>query len=217
MRPYVDRMDAGRNLSERLFRYHRAPNTIVLGLPRGGVVVAAAVAKQLELPLDVFCVRKLGTPGYEELAMGAVSGCGAQILNLDIIEKLGIKESQIQKETEIELQELKRREGFYRCDRPPLSLAGKHVILVDDGLATGATLKAAIFAIYEAKPKKLTVAVPVGAGDSCIELEQQVDEMICPFRPEPFRAVGRWYEDFSETPDEQVKELLASPSAAPPC
>lgn len=215
MRPYADRNDAGKKLSERLLRYAGEKDAIVVGLPRGGVVVAWEIAKRLGLPLDVFVVRKLGAPGHEELAMGAIASQGTQVLNRDIIEKLNISEERIEEEILTELAELDRREMYYRSERKPVAFAGKHVMLIDDGLATGATLKAAVLAIRELGPRKITVAVPVGASDSCLEIEQEVDEMICPFRPEPFRAVGHWYGEFQPTEDDEVKNLLSAPTTFP--
>lgn len=212
MIPYLDRHDAGKKLAVRLAHYANKPDAIVLGLPRGGLVVAWELARALKLPLDIFTVRKLGTPGHEELAMGAVAGHGAQVLNRDVIERLKISDEQIEEEISAETQELARRESLYRGGRTALPLRNRHVILVDDGLATGATLKAAVLALQELGPRRITVAVPVGPSDTCIEIEQEVDEMICPFRPDPFRAVGHWYETFEPTPDEEVTSLLHRPT-----
>lgn len=213
MRPYADRHDAGRKLAVRLAGYQGEKDGIVLGLPRGGVVVAFEIAKFLGLPLDIFTVRKLNTPGFEELAMGAVASQGVQVFNRQIIERLHISQEAIDHEVANELDEISRRELLYRQGRSSLAVKNRHVILVDDGLATGATLKAAILALHQLAPRKITVAVPVGASDSCIEIEREVDEMICPFKPEPFRAVGHWYDEFDSTDDEIVTELLHSPTS----
>lgn len=216
MRPYADRQDAGKKLALRLASYQGEKDGLVLGLPRGGVVVAYEIAKFLGLPLDIFTVRKLNTPGFEELAMGAVASQGAQVFNRQIIERLNISQSAIDQEVSNELAEISRRETLYRQGRCPLPVKNRHVILVDDGLATGATLKAAILALHQLGPRKITVAVPVGAADSCIEIEREVDEMICPFKPEPFRAVGHWYDEFDSTRDDVVTELLRSPTSTHP-
>jgi len=205
---YRDRSEAGQVLSTLLRRYTDRQDVIVLGLPRGGVPVAAEVAHALHAPLDVFLVRKLGLPGHEELAMGAIASGGVRVLNDDVICALQVSDDVIETVAEAERQELQRRERLYRGDRPPLDVAGKTVILVDDGLATGASMRAAVAALKQAGPARVVVAVPVGSVDTCAELRTSADEVVCAYMPEPFRAVGLWYEDFSQTTDEEVRELL---------
>src|SRR5262245_47461921 len=205
---YRDRSEAGHVLASKLARYADQPDVIVLALPRGGVPVAAEVAHALHAPLDVFLVRKLGLPGHEELAMGAIASGGVRVLNDDVICALQVSHDVIESVAEAERQELQRRESLYRGDRPPLDVAGKTVILVDDGLATGASMRAAVAALKQAGPARVVVAVPVGSVDTCAELRNSADEVVCAYMPEPFRAVGLWYEDFSQTTDEEVRELL---------
>jgi predicted phosphoribosyltransferase len=182
---------------------------LVLALPRGGVPVAYEVAKALEAPLNVFLVRKLGVPGYPELAMGAIASGGIRVLNEDVVDHLGIPEYVIDRIAEIEQAELERREGAYRGDRPEPNVRGKTVILIDDGLATGSTMRAAVSALRQQGPAWIVVAVPVSASQTCNEYRMGADEIICAQTPEPFLGVGQWYDDFSQTTDEEVRDLLA--------
>lgn len=205
---YRDRSDAGRELAKKLADYRDRDDVMVLALPRGGVPVAYEVARALRTPLDVFVVRKLGTPGQPELAMGAIAPGGVRILNNDVVEALGIPESMIEEVTRIEAEELQRRERQYRGARPPLDVRGKTVILADDGLATGSTMRAAAAALRQAGAQKIVVAVPVAPASSCESLRSEVDELVCGATPEPFWAVGQWYRDFEQTSDEEVRELL---------
>jgi erythromycin esterase-like protein/predicted phosphoribosyltransferase len=208
---FRDRRDAGRKLAGKLGAYAKRPDVLVLALPRGGVPVGFEVARALEAPLDVFVVRKLGVPGYEELAMGAVGSGGVRVLHKEMVERLGIPENLIDQVTAREQKELARREDLYRDGQPPPDVRGKTVILVDDGLATGATMQAAIEALRQQKPEAIVVAVPVAPAETCEELRKLADEVICAFTPEPLYAVGRWYQDFSQTSDEEVRELLKEP------
>ena len=205
-----DRTEAGRMLGEVLARrYAGREDVIVLALPRGGVPVAYEVARRLHAPLDVFVVRKLGVPGHEELAMGAIASGGALILNDEVIKALRVPQEEIDRVADNERAELVRREREYRDDRPAPGLDGRTVILIDDGLATGASMMAAVRAIEAQKPRTLVVAVPVAAPQTYAEFQRQVDEMVCLMLPEPFYAVSAWYEDFSQTTDEEVRDLLA--------
>ena len=211
MRPHYfrDRHDAGQLLATQLARYTNRADVVVLALPRGGVPVAFEVAKALSVPLDVFLVRKLGVPGYEELAMGAIASGGVRVLNEQIVNALGIPEDVIDAVASWEQQELERRERIYRGDRPPPDVQSKTVILIDDGLATGATMQAAVRALRQQEPARIVVAVPTAAPETCEQFKAEADEVICAITPEPFYAVGLWYEDFSQTTDEDVRELLA--------
>jgi putative phosphoribosyl transferase len=211
---FHDRREAGRLLAERLARYAGADDVLVLGLPRGGVPVAFEVARALRAPLDVFVVRKLGVPGYPELAFGAVASGGVRVLNEHVVAAVGLDEEAIERVAERELAEVERREREYRGDRPPLELRRKVVILVDDGLATGASMRAAALAARELGPEQVIVAVPVAADQTCDEFRHDVDEVVCAFTPEPFYAVGLWYENFEQTSDEEVRELLRQPAVA---
>jgi predicted phosphoribosyltransferase len=206
---FRDRTEAGRLLATRLAAYANRPDVIVLALPRGGMPVAYEVARALGAPLDVFIVRKLGVPGYEELAMGAVATGGVRVLNDQVVSGLRIPDYVIDAVAAWEQQELARREQLYRGDRPPPDVRGRTVILVDDGLATGATMHAAIKALRQQEPAHIVVAVPTASLETCNELRSEVDDIICAITPEPFYAVGLWYEDFSQTTDEEVRELLA--------
>ncbi len=206
---YRDRSDAGRVLATQLTAYANRSDVLVLALPRGGVPVAYEVAKALHAPLDVFIVRKLGVPGHEELAMGAIATGGVCVLNEDVVQMLRIPDKVIEAVIAKEQQELERREHLYRDDRPPPDVRDCTIILIDDGLATGATMRAAIKALRQQHPARLVVAVPVAAPPTCEELGAQVDEIICAKTPEPFYGVGYWYEDFSQTTDEEVHALLA--------
>jgi putative phosphoribosyl transferase len=205
---YRDRFQAGQVLASKLAPYRDQSDVIVLGLARGGVPVAFEVAQSLHAPLDVFIVRKLGFPGQEELAMGAVATGNVQVLNADVVGSLHVPEQLIQTVAAEELKELKRRESRYRGDRLAPQIEGKTVILVDDGLATGTSMRAAIQALRKQHPDRIVVAVPVGAIDTCDALRSEVDDLICAATPEDFFAVGVWYEDFTPTSDEQVQILL---------
>jgi putative phosphoribosyl transferase len=205
---FQDRRDAGRALAAKLRAYANRPDVLVLALPRGGVPVAFEVAHALKAPLDLFLVRKLGVPGYEELAMGAIATGGIRVLNRDVAEGLRIPPAVIDAVAAREQEELERRESAYRGNRPPPDVRGKTVILVDDGLATGSTMRAAVAALRQQEPAEIVVAVPVGAPSTCDEFRDEADQVVCAVTPEPFLAVGYWYEDFSQTTDEEVRELL---------
>ena len=206
---FKDRYAAGRALAGRLLTPYRGwPGLLVLALPRGGVPVGYEVARALGGELDVFLVRKLGVPGHEELAMGAIASGGVRVLNEDVVRMLGISQEEIDDATRTEAAELERRERAYRDDRPHPRVEGRTVILVDDGLATGATMRAAAMALRQQRPAELAVAVPVAAEQTCEQFRTEVDRIICAFTPEPFHAVGLWYEDFSQTTDEEVRALL---------
>jgi erythromycin esterase-like protein/predicted phosphoribosyltransferase len=210
---FRDRRDAGRLLAEKLAAYASRPDVLVLALPRGGVPVAYEVGRALGAPLDVFVVRKLGVPGYEELAMGAIATGNVRVLNDRLIERLGMPDHVIDAVTARERQELARRERLYRGGRPPPDVRGRTVILIDDGLATGATMQAAIEALRQQNPARIVVAVPTAAPETCKEMKAMADDVICAITPEPFEAVGRWYQDFSQTTDEEVSALLGRTSA----
>ncbi len=208
MQKYADRQEAGRVLAEHLKHYANRQHTIVLGLPRGGVPVAYEIAKALFLPLDVFIVRKLGVPGHEELALGAMASGGVTVFNEEIIRDLHISKTKIDHVIENEKKEIERREIKYRGSRPFPDLSKKTIILIDDGIATGATMRAAIASLKAKDVARLVVAVPVAAGDTCQQLTPLVDEFVCPLRPENFYAVGAWYEDFAQTSDDEVAVLM---------
>jgi predicted phosphoribosyltransferase len=205
---FKNRVDAGRKLAKELSKYASRSNVLVLALPRGGVPVAFEVAKELNVKMDVFIVRKLGVPGNEELAMGAIASDNIIVLNEDVIRSFQISKQVIDAVAAKELRELERRERIYRGNRPKPNISGSTVILIDDGLATGATMRAAAAALKTKNPTKIVIAVPTGAADTCRFFEGQVDEVICVTTPEPFYGVGAWYEDFSQTTDEEVCELL---------
>jgi putative phosphoribosyl transferase len=207
--PFRDRAEAGRYLATKLAAYRGRPNLLVLALPRGGVPVGYEVATALHAPLDVFIVRKLGVPGHEELAIGAIASGGAQVLDHYLIRELGIPEQEIARVITAEQRELERREQEYRGNRPPVIVTGHTVILVDDGLATGYTMRAAVAALKQEGAAETIVAVPVAPVDTCEALRAEVDEVVCAVTPEPFMAVGLWYRDFRQTTDEEVRELLA--------
>ena len=211
---YRDRIDAGRQLAARLSDYANRDDVLVLALPRGGVPVAYEVAKALRVPLDIFLVRKLGVPGYEELSMGAISTGGVRVINDEVVNYLGIPGEVIDAVAADELRELERRERAYRGDRPEPDVQSKTVILIDDGLATGSTMRAAAAALRQKNPARVVVAVPVSASQTCDEYRMGVDEIICAKTPEPFLGVGQWYDDFSQTTDEEVRQLLARAEAA---
>jgi len=205
---FRDRAEAGRVLAKRLKRAITARDILVLALPRGGVPVGFEIAQAFQADLDVILVRKLGVPGQEELAMGAIASGGVRVLNQALIKELRIPAAAIDRVTEREQKEIARREAFYREGRPPLPVAKHTVVLVDDGLATGATMLAAARAVAAQGPEKTVVAVPVASPDACEEFREHVDQVICAETPEPFQAVGVWYEDFSQTSDEEVRDLL---------
>lgn len=211
--PYSDRREAGRRLAGALGAYAGRDDVLVLGLPRGGVPVAYEVARALDAPLDVFVVRKLGVPGHEELAMGAIASGGVRVLVPEVVDMLGIGPRQIDEVADAEYRELERRERLFRGGRPAPDYAGRIVILVDDGLATGATMRAAVQALRELGPRRIVVAVPAGAGETCAELSRIADDVICAATPEPFQAVGLWYRDFTQTTDDEVHALLADAAA----
>lgn len=208
MRAFRDRRDAGRQLAQRLDSYAGRPDVIVLALPRGGVPVGYEVATRLGVPLDVLVVRKLGVPGHSELAMGAIASGDVRVLDESIVDMLGIPREAVEYVEQQERAELVRREQAFRAGRPPLDVAGKTVIIIDDGLATGASMAAAIDAIRTRDPARVVVAVPVAPPDTCEKLGERADEMICLYTPEWMHAVGLWYEDFSQTTDAEVRELL---------
>ena len=203
-----DRAEAGQMLAARLAAYARRPDVLVLGLPRGGVAVAYEVAVALDAPLDVFLVRKLGVPGYEELAMGAIASGGARVLNDEVVKELEIPDGIIELVVAQEQKELLRRERLFRKEKPPLDARGRAVIIVDDGLATGATMREAVMALRCHQPARIIVAVPVGTAEACADLLPLVDELVCLFKPEPFYAIGLWYADFAQLADAEVCEYL---------
>jgi putative phosphoribosyl transferase len=212
---FRDRAEAGRLLGERLQPdYAGTPDLLVLGLPRGGVPVAFEVARMLDAELDVYVVRKLGVPGHEELAMGALASGGVRVLNDDVVASLEIPEEAIARAVAAENAELERREREYRGERAPVDVTGRTVILVDDGLATGATKRAAALAVRSQQPERVVVAVPVAADATCAEFRGDVDDVVCVHTPEPFYAVGLWYDDFAPTSDDEVRDLLARSASA---
>lgn len=209
---YRDRREAGQVLAQALDHYRGRAETVVLALPRGGVPVGYEVARLLELPLDVFLVRKLGAPGHRELAMGAIASGGTAVINEDVVRRLRISPRAIEEVTRAEGSELERRQEVYRKARPPVAVQGKTVILVDDGLATGATMRSAIRALRLQEPARLVMAVPVAPWETCRELQEEADEVICAATPAAFHAVGTAYQDFSQVTDEEVTDLLAATS-----
>jgi predicted phosphoribosyltransferase len=211
---YRDRREAGQRLATRLEEYAGQPNTLVLGLPRGGVPVAYEVARHLGLPLDIFVVRKLGVPGHEELAMGAIASGGVCVLNESVILDLGVRGETVLRVREREARELERRERALRGDRPPLDVYGATVIVVDDGLATGATMRAAVAALRRRHAARIIVAVPVAATETCEVLAREADRCVCAALPVDFLGVGAWYQDFTQTEDTEVQVLLADALAA---
>jgi predicted phosphoribosyltransferase len=206
---FHDRSEAGRVLADKLASYADRPDLLVLALPRGGVPVAYEVAQALHAPLDVFLVRKLGLPGQEELAMGAIASGGTRVLNEEVVSKLNVPEEVIDMVAAEEQQELSRRERDYRDGRTPPNVRGRTIILVDDGLATGSTMRAAVAALRQQGPARIVVAVPVGALETCGDLQHEADAVVCAQTPHPFYAVGAWYDNFSQTTDEEVRDLLA--------
>jgi putative phosphoribosyl transferase len=211
---FHDRTEAGRLLARELERYSGRDDVVVLALPRGGVPVGYEVAKALGAPFDVFVVRKLGVPGHRELAMGAIASGGLIVVDQELVRRLGIPEELIPRAIADELRELERREAAYRGDREPPQLEGKTVILVDDGLATGATMRAAALAVRERNSARVIVAVPVAPAETRERLRDDVDDVVCALTPEPFYAVGFWYDDFSQTSDDEVRELLGRAAKA---
>ena len=209
---FADRIEAGQILAAKLSAYRDRDDVMVLALPRGGVPVAAEVAGALNVPFDVFVVRKLGVPGHEELAMGAIASGGVRQVNRDVVDALGIPENVIDAVAVREQLELERREQAYRGQRPPLSLINKTLILVDDGLATGSTMRAAVMAARQQQPARVIVAAPVGAVSACADLATEADDVVCVRTPEPFVAVGMWYRDFTPTTDHEVRSLLGTDS-----
>ncbi|RKG75132.1 phosphoribosyltransferase [Corallococcus exercitus] len=210
MELFRDRFDAGRALGQRLrVLLGDSTDVLVLALPRGGVPVGFEVARMLGVPLDVFVVRKLGTPGHEELAMGAIATGGVTVLNEGIVRRLGIPQVAIAAAVEREARELARRERLFRAGRPPARVWGRTVILVDDGLATGSTMRAALRALRQQEPARTVVGVPVGAPETCAAFRGEADAVVCVHTPARFFAVGQWYEDFTQTTDDEVRELLA--------
>jgi len=205
---FKDRHDAGQFLAKKLEPYANRGDILVLALPRGGVPVGFEIARHLHAPFDIFIVRKLGVPIYEELAMGAIASGGVRVLNNEVVRRLGISSAMIDAVAAEQEQELKRREQEYRGDRKPAEIRGKTVILVDDGLATGASMRAAVRALKQQNPKRIVVAVPVGAPETCAQFEDEVDEVLCGIEPTDFGAVGAWYEDFTQTTDDEVRYLL---------
>jgi putative phosphoribosyl transferase len=206
---YKNRIDAGRQLATKLKKHADKPDVVVLALPRGGVPVGYEVARALRAPLDVFLVRKLGVPGREELAMGAIATGGVRVINEDVVDELRIPATWIDMAAGDEMPELRRREQAYRDGRPFPDVNNKIVILVDDGLATGATMRAAVAALRRMGPSQIVVAVPVGAPQTCDEFRDVADEVVCDQQPDPFWAVGSWYRDFEQTTDDEVRQLLA--------
>jgi putative phosphoribosyl transferase len=214
MRRFLDRADAGRVLAGELHRHANQEDTLVLALPRGGVPVAHEIARELNAPLDIFMVRKLGFPGHEEFALGAIASGGVRVLNPQAFNLADFSDEEINAIVAREMLELERREHIYRGDRSVSEVREKTVILVDDGLATGSTMRAAVQALRLLGPKRIVVAVPVGSADACEMLSREADEVVCAAIPEPFHAVGEWYVDFGQTSDEQVHELLDEPHFA---
>jgi predicted phosphoribosyltransferase len=215
MMQFRNRAEAGQQLAKRLMKYAGRPDLLVLALPRGGVPVGYEVAQALNAPLDVFVVRKLGVPGHEELAMGAIASGGVRVVNGEVIESLRIPNEVIDAAAARELRELERRERAYRDDRPAPDVQGRTVILVDDGIATGSTMKAAIEALRQLEASRIVVAVPTAALSTAREMQRDVEELIAVMTPADFSGVGQWYEDFSQTTDEQVRDLLESASRLP--
>lgn len=207
-RLYRDRFDAGKRLAGLLGAYAHRRDVLVLALPRGGVPVAFEVAKALSAPLDVFLVRKLGVPGHEELAMGALASGGICVLNEEVTSSLRIPDQVIDRVREQEQRELIRRERLYRDDRPAPEVSGRTIMLIDDGLATGASMRSAAIALRQRDPARLVIAVPVASPSACLDLQCKVDEIVCALTPDSFFGVGQWYEDFSQTSDQEVHDLL---------
>ena len=213
MKGYADRQAAGRELATHLERYADRRDAIVLGLARGGLPVAVEVARALRLELDVFLVRKLGVPGHEELAMGAIASGGVRVVNEQVLERVAAASEAIDAIGAREQQELERRERTYRDGRAPVDVTGRTAILVDDGLATGASMRAAVEALKQRGAAEIVVAVPVAPQSTCAELEREADAVVCACTPEPFTAVGAWYDDFTEVTDDDVRRILSEVDA----
>jgi putative phosphoribosyl transferase len=206
---FRDRTEAGQLLAQKLREYANRGDVVVLALPRGGVPVGFEVARALNAPLDVFVVRKLGVPGHEELAMGAIASGGVRVLNQDVVRALGISRGLVDLVAEREQRELQRREREYRDGRASVDIRDRTVILVDDGLATGSSMRVAAIALKKKGPAEIVIAVPVAARETCAEFRSVVDKVVCAATPEPFHAVGQWYRDFSQTSDQEVRDLLS--------
>jgi putative phosphoribosyl transferase len=215
---FADRAEAGRHLAAALSEFNGRADVLVLALPRGGVPVAFEVARALDVPLDVFIVRKLGVPGHEEFAMGAIASGGVQLVDDAVIRQLGLNDRDIQRVVATERRELERRARQYRGDRPLPDIASRTVILVDDGLATGSSMRVAVAALRQEHPSRIVVAVPIAPPETCDALRREADDVVCAVTPEPFYAVGMWYEDFRQTTDEEVHDLIerARRELAPP-
>jgi predicted phosphoribosyltransferase len=211
---FRDRAHAGRELAAKLSHYANQPGVLVLALPRGGVVVAFEVARALNAQLDVFLVRKLGVPGQRELALGAIASGGIRVLNEEVLQALPVSEEMIEYIAAAEQRELERREQVYRGGRPAPEVRGRTIILVDDGIATGSTMRAAVRALRQQQPERVVVATPVAPAEACQELAQEADEVVCLDSPEPFYAISQWYEDFAQTSDDEVRDLLERASGA---
>ena len=207
---FRNRSEAGKLLAQSLSAYANSSEVLVLGLPRGGVPVAFEVAKALKVPLDICLVRKLGVPGHKELAMGAIASGDVIFINEDVVQSLGISQKDIERVIATERRELKRRERVYRSGQSAPNIQGKTIILIDDGIATGSTIRAAFATLRQQQPQKIVLAIPVAPAKACHSLKAEVDELVCLFTPEWFCAIGLWYEDFAQTSDEQVRQLLAS-------
>jgi predicted phosphoribosyltransferase len=214
-RPFTDRHTAGRKLAEVLVQYTDLDDVAVFGLPRGGIPVAYEVAHTLGAPLDVLVVRKLGVPGHEELAIGAIASGGVRVLNYEVVSRIGISPSEIEAVTAQEMRELRRQERLYRSERAALVIGERTAVVVDDGLATGATMRAAIAALRKCDAKSIIVAVPISSTRTCAEIGEVVEQIVCARTPEPFEAVGLWYRDFTPTSDAEVRELLRRTRNAP--
>jgi predicted phosphoribosyltransferase len=212
---FADRAHAGRELARAVEPVARGADAAVLGLARGGMPVAAEVAQELRLPLDVFVVRKLGVPGHEEVALGAIASGSVRVVNLHVRDAIGISSERLDELTARERQQLERRERAYRDDRPPLDVTAMTAMLVDDGLATGSSMRAAVRALRQRDPARVVVAVPIAPPDTCARLRRAADEVICARSPDEFVAVGEWYDDFAQTTDEDVRRLLAARAAVP--
>jgi putative phosphoribosyl transferase len=207
---FHDRTDAGQQLAAKLFPHANRADVIAVALPRGGVPVAAEVAKTLNIPLDVCLVRKLGTPGHKELAMGAIASGGVRVLNYEILSELNISGDTVDEVAAHELRELQRRDHVYRGDRPPLDISDRVILLIDDGIATGSTMRAAIAILKAQHPARIVVAIPVAPLETCQALLKEVDEVVCLFQPDPLYSIGLWYDNFAQVTDAEVCDLLTS-------
>src|SRR5579884_1191270 len=205
---FQDRYEAGRFLARKLEHHAGDPSLVVLALPRGGIPVGYEVAKSLNAPLDIFLVKKLSMPGYEELSLGTVASGGVRLLNAEGIHHLGISQNLVDALVQEREQDLERREKIYRGERAAAQIEGRNVIIVDDGLATGANMRAVVHALHERHPKSVTVAVPIGSDDTCQQMAREADEVVCALTPDPFYSVGAWYSDFIQITDEEARELL---------